>query len=213
MSEWDARYSRGDFLYGEAPNDFVAETARRLKPESRVLLLGEGEGRNGLFLASLGHDVTGVDASAVGVEKARAWAERRSLRASFVHADLDAFEFGVDQWDAVVSVWCHLPPELRARVHARSVAALRPLGWFILEAYTPAQLGYGTGGPQVAELLYTLDDLARDLRGLRLVHAVETVREIHEGAVHNGPSAVVQVAAQKPDRGDSSGPAGPATHP
>lgn len=193
---WDEKFNRPDFAYGDAGNDFLVEVTPRL-PRGRALSLGEGEGRNARHLARAGFAVTAVDASAVGLAKARARAQAESLPIETVHANLDAYAIEPGAWDVVVAIFCHLPMPLRRAVHRAAAQGLRPGGAFVLEAYTPAQLAYGTGGPKDPAMLYTLADLRADLDGLTLEVAEERVREIHEGALHNGPSAVVQVLARK----------------
>jgi SAM-dependent methyltransferase len=194
---WDQRYAEPGFAYGTAPNDFLVSVAERI-PAGPVLSLGEGEGRNAVFLAGLGHEVTAVDASAVGLAKARALAAERGVRLHTVVGDLAEFVIEPGAWAGIVAIWCHLPAELRRRVHRAAVSGLVPGGAFVLEAYRPAQLALGTGGPRVPELLYSLADLRDDLAGLDLVHAVETEREVHEGKYHAGRSAVVQVLGLRP---------------
>ncbi len=194
---WDDRYGQPGFAYGTEPNDWLAAQAA-LIPKGRVLSVADGEGRNGVFLASLGHDVTSVDASPVGLAKASALAAARGVPLTTVVADLAEFEIEPIAWQGIVSIFCHLPAPLRRRVHAQVVRGLAPGGVFILEAYTVAQLKRGTGGPKAAELLPSLDDLRAELEGLELVHAAEREREVHEGAFHDGPSDVVQVVARKP---------------
>jgi SAM-dependent methyltransferase len=197
MLDWDQRYGEDGFAYGTAPNDFLVEMAGRL-PKGRVLCLGEGEGRNAVYLAQQGLAVTALDASAVGLAKAAALAAGRGVRIETLHADLAGFEFEPGTWDGVVSIFCHLPPKVRARVHRGVVAGLRPGGVLVLEAYTPAQLALGTGGPPVAEMTMTLAGLEAELAGLEFVHALECEREVLEGKYHHGTGAVVQVVALKP---------------
>jgi SAM-dependent methyltransferase len=138
-----------------------------------------------------------VDASATGLEKAKRLAAGRGLAIETVHADLATWPVEPGAWDAVVAIFCHLPPEIRGDVHRRAVAGLRPGGVFVLEAYTPEQLGYETGGPRVAELLMRLTSLREELTGLDLDVAREIEREIHEGEGHTGRSAVVQILGHK----------------
>lgn len=198
-SMWDQRYSEPGFVYGTEPNDFLAEKAEHyLRPKGEVLSLAEGEGRNAVFLARRGFRVTGVDSSAVGLEKARALADTHGVRIETVVADLADFDLGVERWDGVVSIWCHTPPPLRARLHRSVVAALRPGGVLLLEAYTPRQLEYKTGGPPTADLMMTLAAVREELAGLELLEAEETLREVREGRYHGGMSAVLQVVARKP---------------
>ncbi|HSG08813.1 MAG TPA: class I SAM-dependent methyltransferase [Longimicrobiales bacterium] len=197
MSMWDQRYARDEYIYGTTPNDFLASVADRI-PAGPVLCLADGEGRNGAYLAARGHEVTSVDASSVGLEKARKLAETQGVTLHLVHADLADFGIAPGAWAGIVSIFLHLPPALRARVHAASVAGLRPGGVFVLEAYTPDQLHYGTGGPREPDLLMTRDAVGRELDGLELRIARELVRTMAEGIVHHGESAVVQILGVKP---------------
>jgi SAM-dependent methyltransferase len=191
---WDARYASD--VYGTAPNDFLTGQLDRL-PRGRALCLGEGEGRNAVFLAQQGYEVLAVDASTTGMAKARRLARERGVEIETRVADLAVFPIAPGQWDLIVSVFCHLPPPLRRNVHRAAVAGLRPGGAFLLEAYTPRQLEFHTGGPPTHELLMSLASLREELRGLTFIHAVETEREVVEGSLHTGRGAVVQVLALK----------------
>ena len=197
-NQWDERYATDEYVYGTQPNDFVRDHVTSLPPGGRVLCLADGEGRNGVFLAQQGMNVTSVDQSSVGLAKASALAEQRGVSISTAVADLVWYDLGTEQWDAIVSVFCHLPPDLRRSVHQRVVQALRPGGVFLLEAYTPQQLEFHTGGPPTVELLMTSSSLTEELEGLDMLLNHEITRDIHEGRLHDGPSAVVQVLARKP---------------
>ena len=198
---WDERYGKQEFFYGSEPNDFLREQLARLPHQGRVLFLAEGEGRNAVWFAAQAPqaEVVGVDGSDVGLTKARELARTKGVSITTETADLTRFDLGEKKWDAIVSIWAHLPAPLRADLHRRCVSALKPGGVFLLEAYTPKQLTYKTGGPPVVEMLMTLEALKRELAGLDFDIGQEIDREIHEGAGHDGMSAVVQVlAVQKP---------------
>lgn len=188
---WNARYAEPGFAYGFEPNDFLREVADRI-PTGPVLCLAEGEGRNAVYLATRGHDVTAVDLSATGLAKAEALARARGVTIKTIVADLAEYVIEPGAWAAIVSIWAHLPEALRARVHRASVAGLRPHGVFVLEAYTPAQLALGTGGPKDASLLVDPDDVRAELASLDLVRFEVITREVHEGPYHDGMSAVVR---------------------
>lgn len=194
---WDQRYAADDYVYGTHPNDFLVSRVSAL-PRGRVLCIGEGEGRNAVWLAQQGFEAHAVDASAVGLAKAARLAQERGVALRTHHADLASFEAAAGEWDAIVSIFCHLPPAIRARVHGRLAHWLRPGGVFLLEAYTPDQLALGTGGPPAAEMMMTLAGLRAELAGLRIEHGVETVRAVVEGRLHRGEGAVVQVLARRP---------------
>lgn len=197
-SMWDERYREPEFAYGREPNDFLRRMAEGIGGEGRALCLAEGQGRNAVFLAEQGWRVTAVDASGVGLERARELAMERGITITTEVADLADFRIDPETWDLVVLIFAHLPPPLRKRVHAAVVDGLRPGGHVILEAYTPAQVGLGTGGPPSAEMMMTADGLRGEFDGLEFVHLQETRREIHEGRYHNGPGEVVQMLARKP---------------
>ncbi|WP_017301601.1 class I SAM-dependent methyltransferase [Nodosilinea nodulosa] len=194
---WNERYSQPDYAFGKHPNDFLVQVIEQI-PQGRVLCLGEGEGRNAVYLAQQGCNVTAVDASSVGLEKAQKLAAERSVEIETIVADLADFLIQPGVWDGIISIFCHLPPPLRAQVHRQVVAGLRPGGVFVLEAYTPRQLDFKTGGPPKAEMMMDLATLRQELGGLDFKQAAELEREIQEGRFHQGRSAVVQVLAFKP---------------
>ena len=195
---WNQRYSEPGFAYGTDPNDFLVSCAPLIKPEAEVLCLAEGEGRNAVYLASLGHQVTAVDSSEVGLEKARLLAQENSVSIRTIVADLNGFAIEPGTFEAIISIFCHLPPLTRTTLHHKVCEGLNPGGVFILEGYAKRQLDLNTGGPRSEELLLDLDELKDELAGLRLSHAVETEREIHEGSYHDGIGAVVQIIGSKP---------------
>ena len=194
---WNQRYGKDEFAYGTAPNDFLVEFARHVPPRSRVLCLADGEGRNGVWLAQQGHTVSSVDIAAEGMAKARRLAAERGVKLDTRIADLAEFEFGKLAWDAIVSIFMHLPPRLRRDVFARGVAALRPGGVVLFEAYGKGQLGRGTGGPPEIDLLVDVDEIRQEFPGCRILHAFCGLREVREGRHHSGTGDVVQLVLQK----------------
>lgn len=198
VTRWDERYARDEYVFGKEPNDFLAEVAGRLPTSGQVLCLADGEGRNGVYVASLGHQVTSVDASAVALGKAHRLATEKGVAIETVVADLNLFEMGENRWDCIVSIFFHMLPDMREAIHQKVERAIRPGGHLILEAYTPAQLAFRTGGPPMAERLMTLEDLRRDFPGLEFLQAQEKERDVYEGVGHAGHAAVVQLFARKP---------------
>lgn len=194
---WDQRYAAPDYAYGKDPNDFLREVSDRI-PRGRVLCLAEGEGRNAVYLAGLGCSVLAVDSSAVGMAKADKLADERQVRIETQVVDLADFSIPRESFDAIVAIFCHLPPALRSQVHRQAVQGLRSGGVLVLEGYALGQLGRGTGGPPAAELLFDLTTIQQELYGLQWERAVEKEREVLEGSFHTGLGQVVQLVGVKP---------------
>lgn len=196
MNFWDEKYSNVDYLYGELPNDFLKEEAHLFKVPSKILSLGEGEGRNALFLAGLGHELHCVDTSEVAKEKTLKSFEKNHLAVSYAVEDLTHYNPSLC-FDGVVSIWCHMPKELRKIVHQRVYDWLNPNGLFLIEGYTADQLSFGTGGPKDLNLLYTFADLENELSKFKKIIFREVKRDVQEGSGHSGMSATLQILCQK----------------
>jgi len=193
---WDQRYSSDQYIYGTEPNRFLSDNAGRL-PRGKILCLAEGEGRNAVFLARQGYDVTAVDGSAVARDKALQLAEKHQVNITYLKADLASFDLGTEQWDGIVSIFAHLPAALRQSVHQRVCQALKPGGVLLLEAYTPNQLKLTTGGPKDETMMMNVAILEKELKPLHFQHLLELQRNIIEGVGHTGTGAVVQAIAVK----------------
>ena len=194
---WNERYGTEDFAYGTAPNGFVVEQAGRI-PAGRVVCVGAGEGRNAAHLAGLGYSVVAVDGSKTGAVKTKRLAAERGVEVETVTADLRDHDLGDQVWQGAVAIFCHLPSELRRLVHRGIVRSLASGGVLLFESYTPAQLGRGTGGPPVRDMLCSLDDARREFEGLDFEIAHELERDVNEGRYHTGTAAVVQLVGVKP---------------
>jgi SAM-dependent methyltransferase len=196
-SPWDDRYASPDYFFGTTPNDFLVAASPRLLP-GETLCLADGEGRNGVSLARLGHQVTSIDASQVGLQKAQVLAGENNVTLNTEVADLLTYDLGNNRWDNIISIFFHLPTQQRQAMHQRITAALKPGGRLVLEAYTPAQLLMKTGGPADADWLMTSTTLQEDFAGLTFLYILEQERDVIEGTGHTGRAAVVQLIAEKP---------------
>lgn len=194
---WDTRYSAPDYAYGTDVNAFLAAQIGLLPAGGRVLCMADGEGRNGVWLAAQGFDVTSVDISPQGTAKTLQLAAVRGVRLVARTHDITTWPLGEAQWDAVVSIFLHLPARARTALHRRVVHALKPGGLFVWEAYAPEQLGQDTGGPQDLALLAPLADVTQDFADCAIEHAWTGWRDIHEGALHCGAGAVTQFITRK----------------
>lgn len=197
---WDDRYSETGFAYGTEANDFLKEMFEKIPIGGHVLCLAEGEGRNAVFLAQNGYQVTAIDLSEVGLNKALKLAGDRGVTITTQVADLADYSLGQQQWDGIVSIWAHMPEAIQRRVHAQVVPALKPGGVFILEAYTYQQTTMeGVGGPPASQKdrFVSLEDLQSELAELDDIFGIEKQRSISEGTRHQGLSAVVQFIGYK----------------
>jgi SAM-dependent methyltransferase len=194
---WDERYSAEEYAYGTNPNKFLEANISSI-PKGKVLSLAEGEGRNAVFLAKQGYSVTAVDSSLVGLNKARKLAEDNGVIVEFIHTDLAEYDLGENKWDGIVSIFCPLPSSIRKQLHKKVEAALKRNGVFLLEAYTPAQLKYGTGGGNSVDVMQSKESLSLELAGLKFKHLIELERDVVEGIYHTGIGAVVQAIAFHP---------------
>ena len=199
---WDAKYDGKDYKYGTRPNAFLVDQVWRLKPGGRVLVPGDGEGRNGVWLAEQGHSVVTVDASPRGIQKATKLALDRGVRLNASCADLRDWHWPTGVYDAVVATFLHLTSDHRPRLHRAMLEALVPGGLLLLEAFTPAQLRHSSGGPKSPDMLYTAEILRDDFSDAEIFELEETETVLAEGPYHDGAAAVVHLAARRPSTTD-----------
>jgi SAM-dependent methyltransferase len=196
---WDSRYAGAPYAYGEAPNAFLASLP--FTAGARALVPGDGEGRNGVFLAERGLKVETLDLSGEGVAKARRLALARGVVVDARQADVLAWDWPVAAYDVIALIYLHLPAPQRRLVHSRALAALKPGGRIVLEAFTPAHLlkqaEGARGGPREEGLLYSATDLRGDFAGAEIEVLEEVEVELKEGALHGGASAVVRLVAKR----------------
>jgi SAM-dependent methyltransferase len=197
-SDWDARYAGEDYLFGTAPNAFLAAQAPRLKKGWSALALADGEGRNGVWLAEQGLEVLSVDASATAQDKARRLARARGVDLRFEQVDLANWTFPEARFDVVAAIFFQFAaPPLRARLFEGIKTSLKPGGLLFLEGYRPEQLAYGTGGPPVADNLYTETMLREAFDDMEIVELAGYDAVIQEGSAHSGMSALIDLVARK----------------
>jgi SAM-dependent methyltransferase len=192
---WNERYSAEEYIYGTEPNSFLMEHAGKLA--GPVLSLAEGEGRNAVYLASVGLDVLGVDSSEVGLAKARKLAESRGATIRTEVVDLASYEPAANAFGSVVSIFAHLPSEVRARLYPLVERSLKPGGVILLEAYSKEQIKRDAGGPKELDMLMSVADLENAFADVEVVLLREMEREVVEGTFHTGVASVVQFLGRK----------------
>lgn len=197
-ARWNERFSAPGYLFGTAPNRFLASQQERLRRGQRALAVADGEGRNGVWLAQQRLAVTSVDFSPVALAKARDLARRAGVTIETIEADLANWAWPAAAFDAVVAIFIQFaPPPIRAKIFAGMKSALTPGGILILEGYRPKQIEYGTGGPPHAENMYTRELLEAAFAGMEFLHLREYDAVIEEGAGHQGLSALIDFVARK----------------
>ena len=193
---WNEKFGGNEYAYGTEPNDFLKQVAQPL-PRGLALSVAEGEGRNAVWLAEQGFEVSSIEQSERGVAKTLRLALKRGVIVHAERGELETFHIQPNTWDLIVSIYAHTPSELRRRLHRQIVAGLRPGGRFVLEAYTPAQIPNETGGPKDPDLMPTADILRKELAGLAFDTIREVERDVVEGSLHTGKAHAVQVVARR----------------
>jgi cyclopropane fatty-acyl-phospholipid synthase-like methyltransferase len=198
LRRWNERYRADEYVFGTAPNAFLAAQRGRLAPGMRALCVADGEGRNSVWLAEQGLEVVAFDFSPVAVEKARRLAAERAVAVTCEVADVYGWRWPREAFDVVAAIFVQFAdPPMRSFMFERMIAALAPRGLVLVEGYTPAQLKYATGGPKQVDQLYTEELLRRAFGALEIVELKAYEAELDEGTRHRGMSAVVDLVARK----------------
>lgn len=201
LDRWNQRFSGEDYLFGTAPNGFLASQRSRLQSGQRALAIADGEGRNGVWLAGQGLDVLSIDFSPVALGKAQRLAAQQGVPLQTRRADLERWDWEPERFDVVAAIFVQFArPELRTAIFQGIKRTLTPGGLLILQGYRPEQLRYGTGGPPHAENMYTAAMLSTAFRDFDILHLEEHDSVIAEGQGHHGMSALVDLVARKPAR-------------
>ena len=193
---WDQRYGGEEYVFGTAPNAFLAAHCDEL--QGPVLSISEGEGRNAVFMAEHGLDVLGVDISPVALAKARKLAISRGVKIRAQVADLTTYTPEEHHYGAVVSIFAHLAADTRDRLYPLLEQSLMPGGILLMEAYSENQISRDTGGPKDLDWLMTVEKVRRAFPNMEMLLLREVEREVIEGSGHTGLASVVQCIARKP---------------
>src|SRR5207344_40619 len=196
---WDQRYRAPEYIFGTEPNVFLVSQEKRFKRGDRVLDVGCGEGRNSVWLARLGCDVTGLDVSPFALDKARRLAAGQGVAVQYVQTDIRDWQWETSRFDVVVCVFIQFAePEQRARLFDGFMTTLKAGGMLLLQGYTPKQVEYKTGGPPRADHMYTVELLRSAFARMEILHLREHEEILAEGIKHVGRSALIDLVARKP---------------
>ena len=198
MNMWNDRYAQPGFLFGTDPAAFLVEQQAYLKRGMSALAIADGEGRNSVFMAEKGLDVTAQDSSEVAIDKARGLAAARGAKARYQLADLQTWDWQPGAYDLAVAIFIQFAaPDFRDRIFAGLKRTLKKGGILLLHGYQPKQITYGTGGPPCAENMYTTDLLQDAFGDMEILRLQAYDRDVQEGRGHSGKSALIDLVARK----------------
>lgn len=197
--KWNERYAGDDYFYGTEPNEFLVVQAHHVPKGGNVLCVADGEGRNGVWLAQHGYNVTSVDFSSVALQKTQNLASRMGVSIKTIEADIRQFEFENNPYDGIVAIYAHFPEDFRPELYARYRSSLKPGGCLILEGFSPEQLRYDSGGPKDLRLMYTFDEIKSVFADWNIHVLQQTTIHLDESDHHRGPAAVVRAVITKPN--------------
>ncbi|MCX6169608.1 MAG: class I SAM-dependent methyltransferase [Ignavibacteriales bacterium] len=193
---WNKRYSDEQYFYGKEPNQFLKDELGKITP-GKILFLGEGEGRDAVYAATLGWNADAVDYSEAGKEKAEKLATEKKVIINYHVEDLTKFAPKQNYYDAVVLIYLHLEADLRELVSKKVFEAAKQGGKIILEVFEKDQIKNGSGGPKDSELLYSLQDIVEDFIDLEFEKLSKESIVLNEGEGHQGKAAVIRFVGTK----------------
>ncbi len=193
---WESRYAEEEYAYGVKPNEFFKQEIDKLEP-GKLLMPGDGEGRNSIYAAGNGWEVDAIDWSAEAEKKAAQLARKNNVLVNFIVDDLRTFTVEREIYDAAALIYVHMGGKDREYLHREVVKGLRPGGILILEAFEKEQLGKPSGGPKDPELLYSLEEVVEEFIDLDMKQLSRETIELDEGKHHIGKATVVRFVGQK----------------
>ena len=193
---WNERYATDEYVYGTEPNEYFKEQLEKQTP-GKILLPGEGEGRNAVFAAKIGWNVTAFDSSKEGKRKAGKLAAANKVTINYKITDYENAEFQPEEFDVIALIYTHMAQDKRAGHHKKLVSYLKPGGVLILEGFSKQQINNTTGGPRNIEMLFSRDELENDFALFQKLHITETDIFFNEGIFHQGKASVIRIFGMK----------------
>jgi len=195
-SFWNERYAVDAYVYGTEPNEFFKEELEKLTP-GKILFPAEGEGRNAVFAATMGWEVTAFDASTEGKKKAEKLAEVNGVNIQYEINDYDNIQFEPASFDCLVLIYAHMHPLKRNAYHKKLISFLKPGGKLILEGFSKKQIQNNTGGPRDVNMLFSIEELKSDFDGMARLTVEETTIILKEGQFHDGKADVIRIVGTR----------------
>jgi SAM-dependent methyltransferase len=201
VDRWNDRYRTEEFAYGEQPNNYLKEHLEKLNP-GKILFPAEGEGRNAVFAAKLGWEVSAFDISLEGKNKALQLAENNQVSIDYQVGELETLNYKPEQFDALALIYAHFPAAIKSSYHKIFSAYLRKGGIVIFEAFSKNHLDYlakneNVGGPKEIDMLFSMEEIKSDFADFEIIILEEKEIELSEGLFHNGQGSVIRFVGQK----------------
>lgn len=198
---WDERYSNEAFAFGENPNEFLKETLHQFIPE-KALFAAEGEGRNAVFAAGLGWEVSAFDLSEFGKMKAEKLATKNKVNIDYTVGDIQTLKYDANSFDALVMIFAHFPASIKSSCHQKLISYLNPGGIVIFEAFSKNHIQYNSinpkvGGPKDIDQLYSIEEIKKDFKDFEIIELIETETDLSEGLYHIGKGSVIRFVGRK----------------
>jgi SAM-dependent methyltransferase len=198
---WNERYSKNEFAYGEAPNNYLKEQLEKLNVGA-ILFPAEGEGRNAVFAATLGWKVSAFDISIDGKRKAMQLAAANNVSIDYQVGELQTLNYHNEQFDAIALIYAHFPAAIKSSYHKALDKYLKKGGVIIFEAFSKKHIDYiskneNVGGPKDIASLFSTDEVRSDFANYDFRELAETEIELNEGQYHNGQGSVIRFVGQK----------------
>lgn len=201
LQRWNERYSKEDYAFGTAPNDYLKEQLEKFPP-GNILFAAEGEGRNAIHAAKLGWKVSAFDISSVGKQKALRLATDNQVTIDYQVGELPDLEYEDASFDAIALIYAHFPAAIKSAYHKLLDKYLKPDGIIIFEAFSKNHLAYKlknekVGGPSDIESLFSIEEIGSDFPGYEVIELTEMVIDLNEGPYHSGEGSVIRFTGRK----------------
>ncbi len=194
---WDERFSRVEFIYGVEPNEYFRSNLKQLTA-GKLLLPGEGEGRNAVFAVLAGWEVDAFDSSSAARAKANQLAQKNNVTLNYQIAEHHSLPLSENFYDAAALIYIHLTGDKLIDLVNKIFIMLKPGGIFIMEGFSKNQLRHTSGGRKELSILYSLEDIIAACIDFDFQHLVEEETELSEGKYHSGTASVVRFTGIKP---------------
>ena len=200
-NRWNERFSNEKFAYGEDPNNYLKEQIQMLPP-GNILFPAEGEGRNAVFAAVLGWNVSAFDISVEGKKKALQLAEAKQVIIDYQLGELKTLNYKPEQFDALALIYAHFPADIKSLYHKTLDKYLRTGGLIIFEAFSKKHVDYikkneAVGGPKDIDMLFSVEEIKSDFSNYEIIELSEKEIELKEGPFHNGTGSVIRFLGRK----------------